>query len=156
MGLDMYLNAKRYLSRYRNPNDRAVADAVVKLFPELQPIADRLGEDMPVKEISVEAGYWRKANAIHDWFVKNVQDGEDECRPHYVSREQLESLRDVCKRVLSFRHLAVELLPTTKGFFFGSTEYDDYYYQDLEQTVAIIDHALSLPVEWDFEYISSW
>ena len=156
MGLDMYLNAKRYVSKHFNAGDEAVARAIQEQFPELAGKTGRWGDDSPVKEVTVEAGYWRKANAIHQWFVKNVQEGEDDCRPYYVGREQLEELREVCKRVLAFRHLAVELLPAQSGFFFGSTDYDDWYYQDLEQTVAIIDDVLTLPTAWDFEYRASW
>ena len=30
-------------------------------------------------ETHEEVGYWRKANAIHGWFVRNVQNGKDDC-----------------------------------------------------------------------------
>lgn len=156
MGLDMYLNGKRYLSKYFNAGDEAVAEAIAERFPELKGRAGRFGDTSCVKEIQIEAGYWRKANAIHKWFVDNVQGGEDECKPHYVSREQLKELKELCERVIAFRHLAVELLPTASGFFFGGTDYDEYYFQDLEQTVKIIDDCLALPESWDFEYRSSW
>lgn len=156
MGLDMYLNGKRYLSKYFNEGDEAVAEAIAERFPELKGRAGRFGDTSCVKEIQIEAGYWRKANAIHKWFVENVQGGEDECKPHYVSREQLIELKELCERVIAFRHLAVELLPTASGFFFGGTDYDEYYFQDLEQTVKIIDDCLALPESWEFEYRSSW
>ena len=156
MGLDMYLNGKRYLSKYFNKGDEAVAEAIAERFPELKGRAGRFGDTSCVKEIQIEAGYWRKANAIHKWFVDNVQGGEDECKPHYVSREQLIELKELCERVIAFRHLAVELLPTASGFFFGGTDYDEYYFQDLEQTVKIIDDCLALPESWEFEYRSSW
>lgn len=156
MGLDMYLNAKRYISKHFNEGDAVVARAIQEQFPELAGKAGRWGDDSPVKEVTVEAGYWRKANAIHQWFVKNVQAGEDDCRPYDVGREQLEELRELCKRVLAFRHLAVELLPAQAGFFFGSTDYDNWYFDELTQTVAIIDDVLSLPKSWDFEYRASW
>ena len=35
--------------------------------------------------------------------------------------------------------LAKELLPTAEGFFFGSTDYNEYYYQDLVNTKKIIE-----------------
>jgi hypothetical protein len=47
-----------------------------------------------------EVAYWRKANAIHEWFVQNVQGGTDECEAHPVTREQLQELAAVCRRVL--------------------------------------------------------
>ena len=54
--------------------------------------------------------------------------------------------------------LAKELLPTTAGFFFGGTAYDEWYYKDLENTVEILMKVLN---ETDFEnemivYQSSW
>ncbi len=49
-----------------------------------------------------------------------------------------------------------ELLPTTSGFFFGATNYDEYYFNDLELTIEIIDKCLKLSENWDFEYHSSW
>lgn len=156
MGLDMYLTGKRYMSKHFNEGDEAKQTAIQELFPELAGKQGRWGDASPVKEVQIEAGYWRKANAIHGWFVKNVQGGEDECRPHYVSREQLEELKTLCQRVIDFKHMANELLPVTSGFFFGSDKYDEYYYQDLEQTVKIIDDCLALPTSWEFEYRSSW
>lgn len=156
MGLDMYLTGKRYISKHFNEGDEARAEAVQKLFPELEGKGGRWGDASPVKEVQIEAGYWRKANQIHDWFVKNVQGGEDECRPHYVSREQLKELRDTCQEVLENRKRAAELLPTASGFFFGGTDYDDWYFQDIEATIRILDDALALPESWEFEYCSSW
>ena len=156
MGLDMYLTGKRYISNSFNEGDGDKAAAIQQLFPELSGKQGRWGDSSPVKEVQIEAGYWRKANAIHRWFVQNVQGGEDECKPHYVSREQLIELKKLCEKVLAFRHLAVECLPTGSGFFFGSTDYDEYYFQALEQTVKIIDECLELPDSWEFEYRSSW
>jgi hypothetical protein len=109
------------------------------------------------RSIEYEVGYWRKANAIHDWFVQNVQAGKDECIPHPVSVEQLEELRDTCNKVLADPSLARELLPPSSGFFFGSTEIDRRYMNELEDTVKIIDAALDNAEEHpQFEYCSSW
>ena len=96
-----------------------------------------------VKTITVEAGYWRKSNQIHNWFVQNVQDGVDECQEAYVSREQLKELRDTCQKVLDNHELAEQLLPTIGGFFFGGTDYDKWYFDDLEDTIKIIKASLS-------------
>lgn len=156
MGLDMYLSAKRYMSAVFRKEDGEKQEAIQKLFPELAGIKGRWGDASPVKEVSIDAGYWRKANAIHDWFVKNVQGGEDECKPHYVDRDHLLALKELCEQVLEDKTLALQLLPTTNGFFFGSTDYDQYYFDDLTQTVDIIERCLVLPSEWEFEYRSSW
>jgi hypothetical protein len=156
MGLDMYLTGKRYLSKHFNKGDDVLAEAIAEQFPELKGKVGHFGDASCIKEIRMEAGYWRKANAIHDWFVKNVQGGEDECQPHDVSREQLQELKEVCERVIAFHHLATDLLPPTAGFFFGTAEVDDYYWEYLQNTVDIIDRCLELPKPWDFEYCSSW
>lgn len=156
MGLDMYLHGKRYLSKYFNKDDEQTANAIAEMFPELANKEGRWSDESPVKEIRIEAGYWRKANAIHAWFVKHCQEGVDDCGNYYVDREKLKELRDLCQRVIDFKHLANELLPTQSGFFFGGTDYDEWYYTDLANTVKIIDNALELPESWDFEYHSSW
>lgn len=156
MGLDMYLHGKRYISKYFNEADEKRAADIAEQFPELAKMKGRFGDDSPVKEVKIEAGYWRKANQVHKWFVDNVQGGTDDCGNYYVSREQLIELRDLCKQVLDFRHLATDKLPPQKGFFFGSDTVDEYYWQDLEQTVQIIEDCLELPNSWEFEYHSSW
>ena len=51
------------------------------------------------KSIIEEVGYWRKANAIHKWFVDNIQDGEDDCGYYEVAPEQLEELLNICKLI---------------------------------------------------------
>ena len=106
-----------------------------------------------------QVGYWRKANHIHNWFVENIQDAEDDCDYHReVTKEDLEELLDVCLQVLRCPNLASELLPTQRGFFFGSTDYDEYYMKDVENTVDIVRRALET-TDFDREqlyYISSW
>lgn len=143
MGLDMYLNAKRYLWFSEDELSNKVAD----VFPELK--------DKRVKEVIVEALYWRKANAIHKWFVDNVQGGEDDCGNYYVGREQLQELRSLVLEVLASRD--AKKLPPQSGFFFGSTEVDDWYWQDLQSTANGLEKVLSeFPEQWEFEYHSSW
>lgn len=156
MGLDMYLKGKRYMSTTFNKEDGPRQDAIARLFPELEGWTGRWGEPTPIREVSIDVGYWRKANAVHKWFVDNCQEGEDDCGHYHVGREQLSELRDLCQRVIDFRHLANDQLPTVSGFLFGSTDYDEYYYRDLASTIEIIDRALTLPDDWDFEYHSSW
>ena len=54
--------------------------------------------------------------------------------------------------------VAMELLPTISGFFFGGTDYDEYYVDDIKNTIDIITKVLETT---DFEkemvyYVSSW
>lgn len=143
MGLDMYLNAKRYLWN----NEDELSAQVAGAFPEL--------DGVQVKEITAEAMYWRKSNQIHAWFVKNVQEGKDDCGNYYVSREQLEELRQLILEVLDTKDASK--LPPTAGFFFGSSVVDDWYWEDLRDTEAGLARVLSkFPPGWEFEYHSSW
>lgn len=50
------------------------------------------------------------------------------------------------------------ILPTQSGFFYGSTDYNQWYYEDIKRTLAEINKVLK---ETDFEkeyleYTSSW
>ena len=151
----MYLSGRRSISGsfHDSQKDQARAEAIRKLFPELAVFKDR---DNPLESLTIEVGYWRKANHIHKWFVDNCQDGRDDCGHYHVSCEQLKDLRDRVQRVIDWNRLATDLLPRQEGFFFGSNEIDDGYWEDLRLTLVIIDRALSLPDQWDFEYHSSW
>jgi hypothetical protein len=152
MGLDQYLKAERYLS----PSPH-YGDDVNEAFHAVRKVLDiKLDTDYPSIRVRCMVGYWRKANAIHQWFVDNVQDGVDECQDAYVSRANLETLMNVCEQVLGDHSLADDLLPTASGFFFGNTEYDEWYFESLKATITIIKNALSLDKEYEFSYQSSW
>lgn len=150
MGLDMYLTAELYVSEY-NEKDKPLEEAIRQAAP------GGLGKFRP-KNITFELAYWRKANAIHGWFVKNVQDGTDDCGDYYVSLDKLKELKEDCEKVLKDTRLAEDLLPTTKGFFFGDYRYDEYYEDDLERTLNVLDKILSCPdaKDWWIQYHSSW
>ena len=154
MGLDMYLSAKTYVNKRNrfDTEDTEKFKQLSEIFPELN------NTDIYGFEVSRVVGYWRKANAIHQWFVQNVQNGEDNCLSYYVSREDLEKLHDICKQVLTHRDQADILLPSSSGFFFGSTDYDEWYFTDLENTVETIKLLLDNDKfkNYDFYYQASW
>jgi hypothetical protein len=145
MGLDMYLNAKRHL--WYNETD--LAEKISKEFPEIG--------NAKIKSITAEAIYWRKSNAIHKWFVDNVQGGNDDCGYYDVSREDLEKLLAVIEEVLADHTKAATLLCPQAGFFFGSKDIDEWYWQDLENTRDRLTKLLAQEMpNWWFEYHSSW
>jgi hypothetical protein len=106
-----------------------------------------------------EVAYWRKANAIHKWFVENVQDGEDDCDAHReLTISDLQKLRELARQVLEDPDKADDLLPTQSGFFFGDTAYDEWYFDDLRDTIKMIDTILA-STDFNTEalyYVSSW
>ena len=95
-----------------------------------------------------EIAYWRKANQIREWFNSHLENGVENCEYVPVSKEDLEQLLEDCKMVLENHDLAEDLLPTSSGFFFGSTLYDDWYFKDLKDTVKMLEKILK---EIDFE-----
>lgn len=154
MGLDMYLNKKTYVKRWSHEDKDKRHTVTVK-------VGGKSRKDIKPKrisEITEEVMYWRKSNHIHRWFVDNVQDGNDDCGDYYVDREQLEELVRVCEEVVKTKDPS--LLPTQGGFFFGGTDYDEYYYQDTKRTATILKKVLAESQEGlyggDFYYRSSW
>jgi hypothetical protein len=157
----MYLRASEYVSRNDwSRNDKGeIKDSLNPLFKEiverleLDDVIDRSG--FAGINIDVPMGYWRKSNQIHNWFVTNLAGGEDNCNPMFVTRENLEQLKELCIEVIANKSLAEDLLPTGAGFFFGSTTYDEYYYGDLMDTIGIITRCLESKFDY-FEYQASW
>jgi len=150
MGLDMYLSKKTYVKQWEFQSPEEQYEVVVtKGGKKIDSIkANR------VKYIEEEVGYWRKANQIHSWFVDNVQDGVDDCGEYCVNYDTLSKLLDLCKKVQNDHSLAESLLPVTSGFFFGSTNYDEWYFEQIKNTIEILEDALS---EGNyFYYSSSW
>ena len=74
--------------------------------------------------------YFRKVNFIFAYF-QNRDSMINECFA-FMPKHVCLDLIDRCKKVLADHSLAAELLPTQAGFFFGSTEYDDWYFKDVE------------------------
>lgn len=102
--------------------------------------------------------YWRKANAIHNWFVQYAQNGEDDCGQYEVHPELLLDLVDRCERVTVDHDQAADLLETKGGFFFGSTDYGEWYFENVEDTAVNLKAALQplMPLGPTLMYHSSW
>ena len=152
MGLDMYLNVREVVKSGKEDVDSY--NKWWKEYDSQRPIAD------PEIGVSTDVGYWRKANAIHGWFVRNCQNGVDECQLTYVPREKLQELYDLCYKVIQNPSLAKDLLPVEQGFFFGGYDYNKYYHEYIEETAKIVYEALHNP-DWTdedmyFTYQSSW
>lgn len=194
MGLDMYLYANKYVSYWLSRDeDKAKQIARINAIREAAGFPKDTNERPEGVTVQVQAGYWRKANAIHKWFVENCQDGVDDCRESYVSREQLQELLGICQKVMKAsktakgvvrngmvasaktggklahnlevgtvvvnKEVAQELLPPEDGFFFGSTDIDGYYLEDVALTIRILKNALKAKgpfADCDFAYRSSW
>jgi hypothetical protein len=158
MGLDMYLHRKTYVQNWPFNKPEQHVDITITKGGEPYPGI----EIDKIKYIVEEVGYWRKANQIHQWFVDNCQNGVDDCGEYYVTVNQLEQLVDICKKVLADPSKADKLLPTQGGFFFGSTDYNEWYIQDLQNTIDQLTPLIEAPTDenglpfFDYYYHSSW
>lgn len=155
MGLDMYLMAKRYF--YDDSVSKKILDLAVTNGPA--PKSRQVDVNPLFVGIEFEVAYWRKANEIHKWFVENVQNGIDDCNEYDVSEKHMEMLLGIVREVLDHPELAKNLLPTQEGFFFGSTEYDEDYFDVLRHTEKMLTDVLAFLKDNPHFYLyykSSW
>ena len=166
MGLDMYLFARKrcYVSSWMDESNGTLKAELPKeldAFKDLDEVKNSLSVTF---QADYKVGYWRKANHIHAWFVHNCADDKDECQEIYLELEDLEKLQSICAQVLQDHSKAEELLPTQSGFFFGGTEYDEFYFKDVEKTLEILNAAVKFLEErakvddysWGMYYQASW
>jgi len=162
MGLDMYLHAKKYVNKVDWNETGKRTDSGYSTYPQFNDIiasaqmSDVATNDIHGASVEVVTAYWRKANQIHSWFVKNVQDGVDECREHRVSVEQLKELLGTCQMALATKDPS--LLEPQGGFFFGGTDIDEWYWNDIKDTIEQMERVLATPDidSYSFSYQSSW
>ena len=154
MGLDMYLEVDAFVYG----DNKAYASIVAAA--DLGVIA---GDRQQLATVSITAAYWRKANAIHAWFVREVQDGQDKCQRSHVDASQLVDLLALTKRAISLYHAGDKeelllLLPPVAGFFFGSTDIGEMYLDDLKSTEEMLTRITTAPSfdQYDYFYRASW
>ena len=151
MGLDMYLRLRQVHDFRKNRES----------------FDNAYGSDWKCTTKIYDVIEWRKANAIHKWFVDHVQDGQDDCGRYPVSVDHLHKLKADCETALTYYNEgdpegAAAYLPTASGFFFGCTDYDEYYADDLRKTIRVCNKLIKTiesPNRRDWlsvEYESSW
>jgi hypothetical protein len=165
MGLDMYLHARKHLEKINwqvlQANVELSYNSPEAVYPkfndllELTQLKD-VATDIYGATVEVTCAYWRKANQIHNWFVTNIQKGEDNCGEYYVPQDKLTELMVICEHALESKDPT--LLPPQAGFFFGGTDIDEWYWRDLESTVTQLKRIFALPDvdNLSFYYSSSW
>lgn len=96
-------------------------------LPELEKVVESEIE-MSYEEYDA---YFRKVNFLFYYFDQITKTMHDQWFA-FVTPEDVDDIIDRCERVLKNHRLAHELLPTQSGFFFGSTDYDDWYFLDVK------------------------
>ena len=181
MGLDMYLYKKTYVRQWshRKPEDQF--EVIVKkggvTYPNIK--SER------ISYVTEQIMYWRKANQIHGWFCQNGDEITPEVS-YRVSKTDLEVLMETCKTVLDVLNKAPkktiqvvggwkdgeqymvdvevydedvikEILPPTEGFFYGTYEIDEWYKENIEETLKFLQEELpNCEDDHEFEYYGSW
>lgn len=184
-GLDQYLGLRKYVSKYNYPIGYTARTHRTDAGPfgVHQPVPSRQQWPLPINpeyadisafafsdsdkysdfsgvEMRFPVGYWRNANAIHFWFV-NLCGGYDKRQIIFASPADLKRLRSSCEKVLAVRTQEEAekqgLFPTPGTKW--ATEMDDWYFDDLERTVEMLNHIFKyLPEDEDitFIYDASW
>lgn len=181
MGLDMYMSKKTYVKQWSHNKKSEQFTVNVKKGTKKY---DKIKPER-VSHVVEEVAYWRKFNALHNWFVNECADGEDNCQEIYIGEKLPELLETLLKvkevyenspkkkiQVKSgfsngketFYEVEVpedtdtldELFPTSSGFFFGGTEYDEYYIQQVNETIELIEGLLKEDENGDYYYQASW
>lgn len=173
MGLDQYLRAEISLPDYdrlcderKTPRNqelsklRETALNVLGPKPTDEVVFGTFGVPASVS-IRLNVAYWRKSNQIHAWFdrlsMANHEKHLENCEDLGVQLDDLKQLVSTCQEVLDDHDKAGELLPTEGGFFYGSTEYNDCYFNNLKQTVRMLQPFIDIADDrWVFSYHGWW
>jgi hypothetical protein len=99
--------------------------------------------------------YFRKVNFVYAFFSNEMVN--ESC---IVDKTRIGQLKDACEDVLAHKgnvRYAQRVLPTQGGFFFGSTEYDDWYWHDVKDCLTKIKRLYKSMEEgefvlWDFSW----
>ena len=171
MGLDMYLSKKTYIgAEYEHRNVKAeinitIGDEPVKVDPKrisyieervgywrkanqihawfvsnIQEGVDNCGEYELSKEKALEllgiCKEIKKSCKLKKGKVRNGQTMSAETGGRFV-----DNMED--GKLMTNSHIAAKLLPSASGFFFGSTDYDEYYMQDIDNTIDILETIIN-------------
>lgn len=129
---------KWFVDKVQNGNDDCgYYDVDIEQLQELLDICKEIKEKVILKD-----GYIKNGQTLVDGkFVDVYDDGKFIENP------------EVCE----------ELLPTKSGFFFGSTEYDEYYMDEINYTIERLEEIIKEEEEMNrdgiytyIEYHSSW
>lgn len=178
MGLDQWLSKEIYIgSEYEHRKMKIIKLDIEKDGKKLELPEENLSK------LSYQCMYWRKANQIHKWMVKNIQDGNDDCKDYELYQEAMKELKEICEKALEIQKQILtinpepelcykeiskgkveeleKLLPTSSGFFFGDTSYGEWYFNQIQETydmlVKELEYVESNPeLEVSYMYSSSW
>ena len=136
-----------------------IADAM-KVVRDFYPADQEDNWELMLPESGKNKYYFRKVNCIYGHALNNDLFEDEGCIALF-DHETMVDVLDLAEEILAQPskeeqlEKGEELLPTQSGFFFGSTDYDDYYLRDIEEVRDKFEVMLK---EWDDAYavIFSW
>lgn len=181
----MYLAKKTYVKNWDFEKDKAKKFAVTvkqggKVLKAIKPErVSHIVEDIGYWRKANQIHNWFIENVVGDneWHGDGVSVSREQmedllglCEKVLASSELVEGMvkngqrstkngwEDIMEKgkYIKDPSVAKELLPNTEGFFFGSQEYNEWYYKDIEYTAKLIKEALAENDNGDFEYSASW
>ena len=190
MGLDMYLSKKTYVKNWKhNPPEDKISITVKrggKKHPTIDPskityIQEEVGYWRKANQIhnwfvqNVQEGVDECQEAYVDpeklrelyqtclSIRENCKLEKGKVQAGYTFNDKGEKIYDyVDGEVMTNPEFAEEILPTGAGFFFGSTGYDQWYMQDINNTIEMLEEELKKIDEpfkgchAEYYYRSSW
>ena len=117
-----------------------------------------------------EVAYWRKANQIREWIVVNCGYNPNSNTEYFLmTKEQLKKLYTDCKDIIEryeregeeitteLINYCNEVMPTKSGFFFGNTAIDEWYFEDIENTLRqVADILINTDFDKEDIYYYEW
>jgi hypothetical protein len=166
MGLDMNLYRETHVIEKGGKPSKIRPERVYAITEEIKWEITTLKGGKPSKirpervyAITEEIAYWRKFNALHAFIVNNFAEGKDDCQIIYLYDDELQKIHDTLKKIHESKNdsLALELMPPSEGFFFGSYEIDEWYWKNVENAYKVFSEILSDGEETrEYYYQASW
>lgn len=108
-----------------------------------------MGLDINFRKVKrTDLVYFRKVNFLVKFFGDRHPELAN-CCPIDVTKDDLLELKRRCEKVLDNPNEANIILPTQEGFFFGSTEYGDSYFNDVQEVLDAVNSMLDLHLKND-------
>lgn len=101
--------------------------------------------------------YFRKVNCLQGYFEREID--IQNCDIKGISKEHIEKIQDITNYILNNKNdieYINENFPTTQGFFYGSYEIDNDYFEDIAYINEIINEILENFDSEDYLFYWCW
>lgn len=187
MGLDMYLSKKTYVKQWAHQDKKEQFSVSVKkgnkkytgIKPErVSYITEEIAYWRKANQIHgwfARNGHEVTADVRYNLEGEQIQQLVNDCKKvleilnnapqkkaeivaGWKNGEQYTEEIDVADLSPEDEETIMELLPPTEGFFFGSSEIDSWYKQQLEETIKVLQEEIEFNEDKypEYQYYASW